>query len=111
MGTVVIAGVCSWRFSTTLAVLLLAAAFGFGVREFTQWQRMASLKMMGTSRTQVQAGHILFELPDQVEADLWINGVFVGKTPYHTTIQELVTKVPDTKSFMAGSMARVVSAS
>jgi hypothetical protein len=98
----VLAVAVAWRFSTTLsvAVLMITGLIGvFSLDSKIYEQReveseAANQRRQGTSSTSAPS-KLRFELTDNIPgADLWINGVNLGKTPYETTSTELMAKLP-----------------
>ncbi|MEZ5942995.1 MAG: hypothetical protein R3C18_16500 [Planctomycetaceae bacterium] len=93
--------VIAWRYSTTFAVAgLLALGLGGGaalqslVSDQQTWEWKQQHSHDETENSERRPTTIRFQLVDNIEgADLWINGVHLGKTPYETTDIELFSKV------------------
>lgn len=93
----------AWRFSTTLAVTLIMISGISGVIAVQQKvfhhqneYRDIPFEQHQNSFTDVSDSERLrIELINDIAgADLWINGVLLGKTPFETTCTELMAKVP-----------------
>ncbi|MCA9031809.1 MAG: hypothetical protein KDA66_13430, partial [Planctomycetaceae bacterium] len=93
--------VIAWRYSTTLAIAgLLGLGLGGGaalqslVSDQQTWEWTQQHSGDETENSERRPTTLRFQLVDNIEgADLWINGVHLGKTPYETTDIELLAKV------------------
>ncbi|MCA8992561.1 MAG: hypothetical protein KDA88_11300 [Planctomycetaceae bacterium] len=93
--------VTAWRYSTTYAVAgLLALGLGGGaalqsaLSEQQIWEWTQRHSRGESDKSEKLPTTFRFQLVDNIEgADLWINGVYMGKTPYETTDIELLAKV------------------
>ena len=98
-----VAAVLAWRVSTSWAAAVLACGLlggQFYVQQVLSAQfREATQPGYGDDEPQELSDlppiRIRFELPDNLAgADLWVNGVHLGKTPHETTVQDLLEQVP-----------------
>lgn len=98
-----VAVLLAWRGSTSWAALLLVCGMLGGklyVQQVLSAQFMQNWDLQHNPTEPQELSdfppmRVRFQLPDNLAgADLWINGVHVGKTPYQTTLQELLDEVP-----------------
>ncbi len=99
----IVAVLISWRVSTTIAVALVMLTGISGVIAVQQrvfyhqntdhYTKFEKTQHLPTAVS--DSGRLRFELIDKIAgADLWVNGVLLGKTPYETTKTALLAKVP-----------------
>lgn len=103
----------TWRFSTVRGILGLVLIGGVTLTAFTtvirserreednrNWQRSSSSGSATSRPTKPPKTPIRFELMDQLPgADVWVNGVNLGKTPIEISARELLSKVPEWPSY------------
>jgi hypothetical protein len=97
--------ILAWRVNTSIAItsLLISGLTGSMLLQqqiSKQEQRQWALKYMARSAPkdavpeELQPTRLRFEMIDNLAgADFWINGTYIGKTPYETTDRELFEKV------------------
>ena len=99
----VIAVAVAWRFSTTLSVAVLMITGLIGVfsmdskihaQRDVEREAESALRSNPTTNNSVPV-KLRFELINRIPgADIWMNGVHLGKTPFETTSTELMSKLP-----------------
>jgi hypothetical protein len=103
----------TWRFSTVRGMLGLVLIGGITLTAFNtiirserreednrNWQRSSSSGSATSRPTKPPNTPIRFELMDQLPgADVWVNGVNLGKTPIEISARELLSKVPEWPSY------------